>query len=128
MKKHLAEALINKGIMKQTTLLYGFTQTTGLGQTLQKVLLELMMEDFDGEIFFCRDRLGKKYTMHVDDVSEVDGMDPNRLASVFNIAPDGNDAIIGKKRGRKSKVKNQINIMEEKTHGEDKRTDNHIQT
>ena len=39
MKKQLVEALINRGIMKPGTLLYGFTQTSGLGQTLQTLPL-----------------------------------------------------------------------------------------
>lgn len=105
MQKNLAEALINKGIMKPGTLLYGHTETTGLGQTLQMVPLELMMENFDGTIFTCRDRLGKQYSMHVGDVKEVDGMEPARLASVYNIKANGETKAAGKKRGRKPKIK-----------------------
>jgi hypothetical protein len=127
MKKQLAEALINRGIMKPGTLLYGLTQTSGLGQTLQTLPLELMMEEFDGTIFYCRDRLGKKYTMHINDVKEVDGMEPTRLASVFNIKADGENKITGKKRGRKPKIKTtqliEINTMEGESHGESKRTE-----
>jgi hypothetical protein len=127
MKKQLAEALINRGIMKPGTLLYGLTQTSGLGQTLQTLPLELMMEEFDGTIFYCRDRLGKKYTMHIDDVKEVDGMEPTRLASVFNIKADGENKITGKKRGRKPKIKTtqliEINTAEGESYGESKRTE-----
>lgn len=129
MKKQLAEALINKGIMQPGTLLYGFTQTSGLGQILQTLPLELMMENFDGEIFSCRDRLGKKFSMHIDNVKEVDGMDPIRLASVFDIKADGENKVVGKKRGRKPKVKTtqlmEINNMEGEIHGKDKRTEDH---
>jgi len=132
MKKQLAEALINKGIMKPGTLLYGFTETSGLGQTLQTLPLELMMEEFDGNIFYCRDRLGKKYTMNINNVKEVDGMEPTRLASVFNIKADGENKIAGKKRGRKPKLKTtqlmEINTMEEETHGKDKRTEDNYHT
>lgn len=128
MKKELAEALINRGIMKPGTLLYGLTETSGLGQTLQSVPLELMMEDFDGKIFYCRDRVGKKYTMKLQEVREVDGMLPARLASVFNIKANGQNSVVGKKRGRKPKVKTtqimQLNTMEGETHGESKRTEN----
>lgn len=131
MKKQLAEALINKGIMKPGTLLYGKTETSGLGQTLQVVPLELMMENFDGTIFNCRDRLGKAYDMHINDVQEVDGMDPVRLASVYNIKADGENKTAGKKRGRKPKIKTAqliaINNMEGELHGKDKRTDNYNQ-
>ncbi len=132
MKKQLAEVLINRGIMKPGTLLYGYTQTSGLGQTLQTLPLELMMEEFNGEIFNCRDRLGKKYIMHIDDVQEVDGMDPVRLASVFDIKADGGNKITGKKRGRKPKVKTEqlttLNTMEGEIHGKDKRTEDNYQT
>jgi hypothetical protein len=132
MKKQLAEALINRGIMKPGTLLYGFTQTSGLGQTLQTLPLELMMEDFDGTLFKCRDRLGKKYTMHINDVKEVDGMEPIRLASVFDIKSDGGKKIAGKKRGRKPRVKTtqlmEINTAEGEFHGKDKRTEDNYHT
>lgn len=132
MQKNLAEALINKGIMKPGTLLYGKTETAGLGQTLQMVPLELMMENYDGTIFSCRDRLGKQYTMHVDNVQEVDGMEPARLASVYNIKANGENKTAGKKRGRKPKVKTtqlmEINTIEGDFHGEDKRTENNIHT
>ncbi len=127
MKKQLAEALLNNGIIKPGTLLYGHTQTSGLGQTLQLVPLELMMENFDRDVFYCRDRIGKKYKMHVNDVTEVDGMDPLRLASVFNIKPDGQNKTAGKKRGRKPKIKTtqlmELNTMEGENHGEDKRAE-----
>ena len=132
MKKELAEALINRGIMKPGTLLYGLTETSGLGQTLQTVPLELMMEDFDGKTFYCRDRLGKKYTMPLKEVREVDGMTPVRLASVFNIKANGTNSVVGKKRGRKPKMKTTqliaLNTMEGETHGEDKRTEDNIHT
>lgn len=128
MKKTLAEALLNKGIMQPGTLLYGRTQSYGLGQSLQMVPIELMMENFDGEIFSCRDRLGREYTMHVDNVQEVDGMDPTRLASIFNIKADGSAKAPGKKRGRKPKSAQINTAMEGETHGEDKRTENSNQT
>ena len=123
MKKTLAETLLNKGIMRPGTLLYGKTQSYGLGQDLQMVPVELMLENFDGENFTCRDRLGREYVMHVDNVQEVDGMEPTRLASVFNIKADGSDKIAGKKRRRKPKSAQINNAMEGETHGKDKRTE-----
>ena len=129
MKKELAEALLNRGILKPGTLLYGMTETSGLGQTLQTVPLELMMEDFDGKIFYCRDRLGKKYVMELNKVQEIDGMTPTRLASVFNIKANGQHSVVGKKRGRKPKSTQltSINTMEGEFYGEDKRTEDHNQ-
>lgn len=126
MKKQLAEVLINKGIMKPGTLLYGPAPTVGLGPNVQLIPLELMMEEFDGETFLCRDRLGKSYTMHVNDVQEVDGMEPARLASVYNIRADGGNKKVGKKRGRKPKTAH-INTIEGDLNGKDKRTSDNNQ-
>lgn len=123
MQRNLAEALINKGIMQPGTLLYGRTQAVGLGQNLQMVPLELMMEEYNGQYFSCRDRLGKSYTMRIEDVQEVDGMEPSRLASIFNIRADGTDKAAGKKRGRKPKTTHINTAMEGESHGEDKRTE-----
>lgn len=128
MQKTLAEALINRGIMQPGTLLYGRTQTTGLGQSLQMVPMELMMEEFDGSIFSCRDRLGRQYTMAVENVLEVDGMDPVRLASIFNICADGTNKAAGKKRGRKPKTTHINNAIEGDNYGKDKRTKNNDKT
>ena len=123
MQRNLAEALINKGVMQPGTLLYGKTQAVGLGQNLQMVPLELMMEEYHEQYFSCRDRLGKSYTMRIEDVQEVDGMDPARLASIFNIRADGTDKAAGKKRGRKPKTTHINTAMEGESHGEDKRTE-----
>lgn len=132
MKKELAEALINRGIMKPGTLLYGLTETSGLGQTVQTLPLELMMEEFDGKNFYCRDRLGKKYTMKLSEVQEVDGMTPARLASVFNIKANGQNSVVGKKRGRKPKLKTthlmEINTIEGDVNGKVERTKNNNYT
>lgn len=132
MKKELAEALINRGIMKPGTLLYGLTETSGLGQIVQTVPLELMMENFDGKTFYCRDRLGKKYTMRLSEVQEVDGMTPPRLASVFNIKANGQNSVVGKKRGRKPKTKTtqliEINTIEGDVNGKIERTENNNYT
>ena len=125
MKKQLAEVLINKGIMRPGTLLYGPAPTVSLGPNVQMVPLELMMEEFNGETFLCRDRLGKAYTMHINNVQEVDGMDPVRLASVYNISNTGGNKKVGKKRGRKPKTAH-INNMEGNNHGTNKRTENNI--
>jgi hypothetical protein len=123
MQKTLAEALINKGVMHPGTLVYGRTRAVGLGQNLQMVPLELMMEEYNGKHFSCRDRLGKSYIMLVEDVQEVDGMDPARLASIFNIKSDGTDKAAGKKRGRKPKTTHIKTAMEGESHGEGKRTE-----
>lgn len=126
MNSKLAESLMNKNIIKPGTLVYGTTTVTGMGQTLTTAPVEVMVENYQNNIFYCRDRLGKQYIMPVENVDEVDGMEPARLASIFNIKPDGSDKAAGKKRGRKPKTAH-INTAEGEIHGKDKRTEDHDQ-
>lgn len=46
-----------------------------------------------------------RYAVKINDIIEIDGMDPPRLGRVFNINPDGSDRAMGRKRGRKAKVR-----------------------
>ena len=46
---------------------------------------------------------GHRRIVKHSDILEIDGMDPNRFASVYDIKADGVDATIGKRRGRKPK-------------------------
>lgn len=124
MNHKLAETLINKNIIKPGTLVYGITTVSGLGQTITSAPVEVMVENYQNNIFYCRDRIGKKYVMEVKNVEEIDGMDPVRLASIFNIKADGSDKAAGKKRGRKPKTAH-INTMEGEAHGENKRTEDY---
>lgn len=127
MKLKLAEALINRGIIQPGTLAYGKTLTAGLGQTPQMIPMELMIEELKNNAFHCCDRLGTRYIMLVEDVEQIDGMDPVRLASVYDIRSDGSNKLPSKKRGRKPKSA-QINILEGESNGQNKRTDYNNQT
>ena len=39
------------------------------------------------------------------DIIALDGMKPERFVEVYNINPDGTNKLMGKKRGRKSKIR-----------------------
>lgn len=104
MQSQLILTLLERNIIKEETLLYGKTMAYSLGQQPSIVTSELLMEKYHNGIFYCRDKLGKKYKMKIEDVQEIDGMAPNRLAAVFDIdLPIGEK--IKKKRGRKPKMK-----------------------
>ena len=126
MNSKLAESLMNKNIIKPGTLVYGRTTVSGLGQTLTTAPVEVMVENFQNNTFYCRDRTGKQYVMPVENVDEVDGMNPVRLASIFNIKADGSDKAAGKKRGRKPKTAH-INTVEGDLNGKDQRAEAHNQ-
>jgi len=48
-------------------------------------------------------RDGSRRVVSSNAILEIDGMEPNRFASVYNIKADGADAKVGKRRGRKPK-------------------------
>lgn len=48
-------------------------------------------------------RDGTKRMISVESIIEIDGMDPNRFASVYDIKADGTNATVAKRRGRKPK-------------------------
>lgn len=105
---------MSRNIIKEGTLLYGKTIAYSLGQRPSLIPLELLMERYQEGIFYCRNRLGQKYKMRIDDIEEIDGMTPRRLASVFDIKLVEDDKP-RKKRGRKPK-NTHINMLEAK-HG-----------
>lgn len=57
----------------------------------EKLILEVIRYD------------GFKTYVEAKDVLKIDGMEPERLAYVYNLKPDGTPRRLGKKRGRKSK-------------------------
>jgi hypothetical protein len=48
---------------------------------------------------------GEEKLIHSDNVLGIDGMTPARFAAVYNIGPDGGPRRVGKRRGRKPKVR-----------------------
>lgn len=126
MSESLINKLLEKNLITEGTLAYGRVLTAGLGQSMQYVPMELMILSRQGNKFVCRDRLGRPYKMEFERIEQIDGMDISRYAAVYNIKPDGSTKSTGKKRGRKPKSA-QINTMEGETHGQDKRTEDHVQ-
>ena len=107
MKPILAQALTERGIINDNTriralcpvrLMGGAPSTHNLTLTVDRVMF---MDD--AVIIDASHKDGRKFRVPAEQIYEVDGMDPARLAAAYDIKPDGLKKIAGKKRGRKSK-------------------------
>ena len=71
---------------------------------------ELLVKQIDntkqGYMIYATPLFGQtRYKVDIQDVLEIDGMDPLRLGRVFNINSDGSPRAEGRKRGRKPKIR-----------------------
>lgn len=110
MDSKLAAALVNKGVLPAGTEVRAKHKAMGLGSVNNVIVTS----DFsitgavvreDGKVVFklADLRSGAPSSVFAEAVEEIDGMDPVRFASVYNITEDGGKAILGKRRGRKPK-------------------------
>lgn len=100
----LYETLCDKKIINEGTKVTGKVIASGLGQTPQLVRKTAAVTAVDKKGVLVADNTGKCYQMLVQNIQEIDGMDPVRLASVYNIKANGQVKKPGKKRGRKPKT------------------------
>lgn len=49
-----------------------------------------------------------RYQIKMNDILEIDGMAPERIGRVFNINIDGSNRTMGRKRGRKPKIRSEV--------------------
>lgn len=105
----LAEALVSKGVLKAGTEVEARHYAVGLGG-ITKVLVtdyftivrsKVKTNGVTFELASLRD--GSLSTVPAENVLNIDGMDPARFASVYDIKPDGAAAKVGARRGRKPK-------------------------
>jgi hypothetical protein len=108
----LAQKLIEKGVLAADTeveatypvlALGGAAVTTGRGI----FLITKVLNDAGFEVISTRD--GSSRRLAPSNIVAIDGMDPIRFASVYNVKADGIEAKEGKRRGRKPKVRTQVN-------------------
>lgn len=111
----LAQKLIDKGVLAPeaeveaeypTLAMGGYSTTVGRGIFLIKHILP-QPDSALFEVISTRD--GSTRQISSENIVAIDGMDPVRYASVYNIKPDGVDAKLGKRRGRRPKVRTSIN-------------------
>ena len=118
MKVNLAEALISRGIINNTTRIIAKCPIITMGDMPSEMSIPLTVDRIiveDGTVkFHSSAKTGKRYSVPCEAVEEIDGMAPERLAAAYDIKPDGSKKLEGKKRGRKPK----INISSEEEYGE----------
>lgn len=108
MNDNLAKILVNKNIINTNTKLetrylgkgldgsytvpsVGTFTVTNIGKIENIIIFTLVRTD------------GFETIVPADNILRIDGMDPVRLAKVYNLKEDGSPGKVGKKRGRKSK-------------------------
>ena len=102
MNAALYQTLTERNIIKVGSVIKGRSLRKGLGGMPQMVLKIGSVRQVCVGALVCKDNLNT-YVMQMEDIEEIDGMDPKRLASVYNIKADGTAKPVGKKRGRKRK-------------------------
>lgn len=127
MNSKLAEALIDKGILKPETeidIVYNTVDLSGIKSqpSTGTFLIKNMWKLQSGEIYFnvISTIDGSPRKTKSDDIILIDGMEPKRIAHVYNIKLDGTMQPTGKKRGRKPKVRidEQYNRYQQKSFDE----------
>lgn len=109
MQNELAQALIDRGVINNNTRIIARCPIIAMGGAPAEQELALTVDRAyfeDGALKFrASHRSGKKYSVPVEKIIIVDGMDPARLALAYDIKADGTKKLSGKKRGRKPKAK-----------------------
>jgi len=89
MKQELLNALIERKLVTDNTLIYANVKTVGLG----------------GNPTFIKKDVYWNEQMPAGAIHDIEGMEPERFAKAYNIKPDGTCKEY-KKRGRKPKTHN----------------------
>lgn len=112
----LAQKLIDKGVLAAeaeveaeypTLAMGGYSTTLGRGIFLIKTITA---GDSTALFEVISTKDGTTRQISSENIVAIDGMDPVRYASVYNIKPDGVDAKLGKRRGRRPKVRTAQNV------------------
>jgi len=108
MQNELAEILIKNKLLKvdmEVDAIYESTTLDGTTKVLASGIFMIQSIQEDKEIIFkvISTHDGHNRFIKVDDISKIDGMDPERFALVYNIQSDGSKVKVGKRRGRKPK-------------------------
>jgi hypothetical protein len=110
MENNLATALVTRGVLPKGTEVRAHHKAMGLGS----VNNVMVTSDFsiagtsireDGQVVFTLANLrdGGQSKVLAEAILDIDGMDPVRFASVYDITATGGKAVVGARRGRKPK-------------------------
>jgi len=107
MNTGLAQALLNRGIINNTTRVIARCPVMGMGgaPTEKQLVLSVESAHYENEElkFVTRHRDGRRFSVPTEKITEIDGMHPVRLAAAYDIKATGDKKSAGKKRGRKPK-------------------------
>jgi hypothetical protein len=109
MDSNLAEALLNKGVLKQDTeidAVHTVSDMAGLPTVTKEdtfTVVQAKKGDQRVWVLATRNSDGRRVQLPDTAITRIDGMDPDRCAKAFNLRADGSKARTGKKRGRKPK-------------------------
>lgn len=109
MDKSLAEKLIAKKLINETTEITARYKSVSISGDQNIVAQDVFTVDaihtLEDKILFeaTSTRKGERMVLTHSGIVEIDGMEPNRFAAVYNIKADGSAVATGKRRGRKPK-------------------------
>lgn len=104
MNSDLYTTLVERNLINVGTLIEGITSVRGLGGMPQRVTKRGNVVLKERGSLVCQ-ASSSQFRVRLEDIKYIDGMEPGRLASVYNIRINGEVRAPGKKRGRKPKVR-----------------------
>ena len=108
MNIELATALINRGVVNTKTRILARCPVPAFGgMPMEKRLflnVDKVVSDEGTMKFISSHRSGRKFSVPIDKIDEIDGMEPTRLGLAYDIKPNGANRCGGKKRGRKPRI------------------------
>jgi hypothetical protein len=114
MNIELATALISRGIVNNKTRILARCPIAAFGgMPMEKRLflnVDRVVSDEGTMKFISSHRSGRKFSVPIDKIEEIDGMEPTRLGLAYDIKADGGKKGAGKKRGRKPRINTLENI------------------
>jgi hypothetical protein len=109
MHHNLAEALVTKGVIKYDTEVEATCITKDISgmkriDVVHTFLVKRIIKQLNGDVIFDLAQInGERAKIKAEHILTIDGMDPARIANVYNLKVDGSEKTTGKKRGRKPK-------------------------
>jgi len=114
MNEALATALINRGVVNNKTRILARCPVAAFGgMPMEKRLflnVDRVVSDEGTMKFISSHRSGRKFSVPIEKIEEIDGMEPTRLGLAYDIKANGSVRGAGKKRGRKPRINTLENI------------------
>lgn len=114
MKTEVIKKLIDKGAIKRETEIEATYKAKDLGggqlsnSSGSFVIMNAILTGEKITFDTVDTRWGTRQLIHAENVITIDGMDPARFANIFGLNENGDPLKLGKRRGRKPKIKPDI--------------------